>query len=1768
MLTRTGNLLSAWDAIYRTLALTFGLTFAQSQGAEWEQALTYGLDRAEVVILVLSPEALASDWVQRELSMARRSGKRLLPVLMRGEVDTLPPDLAAIQFVDFRTDYGPAFARLLASLQVAPTPLRAVEDAEPRDIPSPFKGLEAFQEADAPYFFGRDKLIDSLVERLRAQPGQPPNRFLTLIGASGSGKSSVVRAVLIPRLRSGALPGSETWPVVIFTPGPRPLESLATRLLPLVGGELWTLMDSLDARKDRLHLAIQSLLAQASDATRVVLVVDQFEEIFTRAAEAERLRFLDLLLHTATVDGGKGLVIITLRADFYAPCTRHPELARLLEAHQVIVTPLLRNELREAISAPAEVVGLRYRDGLVDTLLDDVHGQDGALPLLQYALQELYQRREGRDLTVTAYERIGGVHGALARRAEDVFEALGPAQRDVVRRLLLRLVEVDERGEPTRRRVERAALHFAGVDDDDVDAVLAVLTHPDVRLLTAGRELRSGDAWVEVSHEALIHAWERLRLWITESIDALRLSGRLLKDAQEWEAASRDEAYLLRGLRLSEAETWLEDPDADPMPLLRAYIETSQALSEHERLEREAQLQRELEMQREVAEQRRRAANLLRYLAAGLAVFLVVAIGLSLFAFSEQDKAQEAAAQAGTQAAIAVAAEATAARHAEESRSLALAAYAQQAFDSGDQDLARTLALEANRIPDPPALSQRRLANMAYAPGPRLGFQGHTGIVTAVAISSDGRFALSGSADRLVILWNLQTGQEIRRFEGHEDALVQVAFSPDGQTALSTSGDNTAILWDVATGMELRRFEGRYDWDLSGAAYSPDGWMAVVEVGESIAPWDLTTGVMGEPYEEAHAEAVEFVAFSSDGETVLSVVSDSLRKDALSLWDFATGEVRQRFEVDMDAIHSVAFSPDGRTILVAGCIPDTSEGYPWCGQEVLVQWDVTTGRKTRAFAWQGGWIWWVDFSPDGTRAYALSCAERNPAVAGCVHTVVVEWDVATGEAIRRIQGEGESGRLAALSADGRTMITASDGDLYVWDVDAGSQLRRIQWHSRRARSFAFSPDGKTALTASDDESLLLWDLATGSVLRRFEGHTAAVIAVALSPSGTTALSVQEGGLLILWDVATGKALSQASNIYGIRQIAFSPDGERAFLRGVNNILIVWDVNAGEIVRRFERYPVTVSLDGQMALTATEDYALVLVEVASGDEVRRFEGHTAEITSVALSPDARYAMSAACVEVDGSTYRCNKTELLLWDVETGRVNYRLDDFSGRITSLAFTLNGWTVLSGSDSAVVVWDVNESWFTERQRLETGQNVSELEKLVFSPDERTVFARRSDYTLYLWDVVTGERLVTVSGASGEPNDLVFSADGQLALFRDQNGHIALWGLVAGDRLRTFLAASSITQDMPNSRHQYQREVLMPVSEPEEEWSDWEVGVWEACAANCALALHSITIQRDGPAGAEVHRFFGGGMQPPPWYWWEEYNPVALSPDGRTAVSTTCVFASHGICETAVLIYWDMTTGEQKDQSFIYTYGNLISLAPSPDDPTVLLGFYNGQVLMWDIEQDEEVWSRAYDVLVGITAVAFNPAGDRALTGSADGKIALLSAADGHTIWEAQAGAAGVNALAFSPDGRLILSGSDVLLLWDMETGQLLRRFDGHAAVVTSVAFSADGETALSGSQDSSAILWEVASGQELRRFEGHLGAVNAVAFSRNERIALVSTDATVTLWRIDTVDALVSWTRANRPVRELTCVERLSFQVEPFCSTETGLPFLMPLPAPVGAN
>lgn len=1171
----------------------------------------------------------------------------------------------------------------------------------------PYKGLNFYDEADADLFVGRETLTAHLVERVLSlsSTGEAVNeRFLAVVGASGSGKSSLVRAGLVPALRWNQ--ASADWVSYVLTPTEHPLESLALTLTQENGSSSMPLAREMGHNPRGLQEFAAHNLGLKRKA-RLLLVVDQFEEVFALCrSEEERASFIGNLLAASSEPEGPVIVVITLRADFYAPCANYPSLREALARRQEYIGAMNNEELRRAIEEPARRGRWEFEPGLVDLLLHDVGNEPGALPLLSHALLETWQRRRGRMMTLSGYTSSGGVRGAIAETAETVFtDQFTREQQSIARRIFLRLTELSDEtsAADTRRRATFNELILKPEEAGVTHAVLNALA--DARLITTSENP------AEVAHEALIREWPTLRGWLEENRDGLRLHRQLTEAAHEWNKMDRSEDILFRGARLAQVREWAAAHTREMNVLEHEFLEVSQAWADHDAAEREIRQQRELEAAQKLAEAEHRSARQLRQRALYLAGALLLALIAALTAGSFANRNSTLAVQNASIALTAQAASTQAIADFTRSEAQRLAAEAKSLMQSAsDPQLIALLSLRSINT-QYTTEGDSALTGAAALPIPKMIFTDQTKGVYSVNFSPDGNYVITGSYDGIVRLVEMQTGQKIRQFIANETGRgVKAISSPDGQTIYAASNDGTVWAWDAKTGeveFHLSSDDAPIDIEVS-----QDGTLLLIGSFEGTPKMlDARTGETICQY-FGHTDPVWELAFSPDGQYVATSSLDKIAR----LWKTENCELVRTFTGHTDGIASVAFSPDGR-YLATGSWDKTAR-----------LWDVEIGQELRQFIGHTCYlVKTVRFSPDGKYLLTGNCDKTSRL-----------WDVQTGLPLYTFNGQTDQIWSVAFSRDGRYILTGShDKTSWLWDMqNIFGEHPQFIGYTDSLWGAAISPDGQLLATSGSGQSTRLWDIQTGKELYTFD--TIDVNSAAFSPDGRYLLTGAGDGSASLWDVQTRELVKNVVhdpiNNASIMGVAFSPDGKYALTSGMDAHARRWNIQTGELLTTYgpgtnnpggpdTLYGVVYSPDGRYVLTGGWDGVMRLFDAESGKELHEFiEDGMGSIYGVAFSPDGSLVLS-------GSKDKIAR----VWDVQTGQVIQRLTGHTAYLYAVVFSSDGRLVLTTSaDNTARLWDVQTGLELRRFTGHTGP----VEWAVFSPDGKTFVTVSDDGTARMWDV------------------------------------------------------------------------------------------------------------------------------------------------------------------------------------------------------------------------------------------------------------------------------------------------------------------------------------------------------------------------------------------------------------------------------------------------
>ncbi|MDJ0736794.1 MAG: CHAT domain-containing protein [Nostocaceae cyanobacterium] len=1109
----------------------------------------------------------------------------------------------------------------------------------------PYLGLYAFREQDTDLFFGREEFTQNLVTAVRKKP------LVAVVGPSGSGKSSVVFAGLVPQLKQDTL---TNWQIISFRPGNNPIEALAKAFTPVLSSgdendqKLATIDFALRLQKDpqALYRVIEKYVQQ-NPRTRLVLIADQFEELYTLTPQEQRQPFLDALL-TACSKTPAFTLVITLRADFYGYALSYRTFSDALQEAVLNLGPMSPQELHSAIVQPAAKIQLGLEEGLTNRIISELGRESGRLPLLEFALTQLWEQRIHGRLTHEAYDKIRGVSLALGEYAEQVYAQLTEDERRIAQQVFIQLVRLGEGAQATRRIATRSQ-----VKNWDLVTLLA-----SKRLVVTNRNSSSGEETVEIVHEALISSWGRLERWLRDNEDFLRWRNRLEGAMIEWENHGKHEDYLLRKAPLVEAEEWWQKRPEEISSSQENFIQKSLQLQETENKK----------------EKRRRQITIY-----GLSVGFVIALCLAGIAVWNSRKARDSEIQA-------------------------IARYSQLLFTSNKRLDALIEALRAKQkiqkgvtpketqtqvesvlrqatygVIEYNRLSGHESAVNAVAFSPQgtiiasasedntvklwkpdgtfiTTLKGHNLEVWGVAFSPDGQIIASASKDNTVKLWK-PDGTLITTFNGHNSEVNAVAFSPDGQIIASASDDKTVKLWKP-DGTLITTFNG-HDSGVNAVVFSPDGqYLASASNDNTVKLWKLD-GTFITTF-KGHNSEVNELAFSPDGQTLASASSDKTVK----LWNL-DGTLITTFNGHTDKVYGIAFSPDGKTLASAS------------GDQTLKLWNLK-GNLLKTFDGHTGRVYGIAFSPDGK---TIASASRD--------RTVKLWKI-KDTLLTTLYGHREQVSSVAFSPDGKTLASSSaDKTVKLWDLK-GNLLNTFNGHSDDIYAIVFSPDGQTLASASRDNSVKLWN-RDGTLLNTFSNHEDWVTGVAFSPDGKTLASSSADKKVKLWNRDGTLIKTLKHNDAKFWGVAFSRYGKIIASASSDNTVKLWNRN-GSLLSILDSHTddvtgVAFSPDGRMIASASSDKTVKLWKLQTDNKpvlLATLDKHSDVISKVAFSPNGKMISSST---IDNT--------IKLWKLEPGKqpvLMYTLNDGGNGISEIAFSPHGKMIASASsDKTVILWDLN---------------------------------------------------------------------------------------------------------------------------------------------------------------------------------------------------------------------------------------------------------------------------------------------------------------------------------------------------------------------------------------------------------------------------------------------------------------------------------------------
>ncbi|MBY5896048.1 nSTAND1 domain-containing NTPase [Rhizobium ruizarguesonis] len=1308
------------DHGYNRVFLDFDKDTGLGAGGDWERQLYDEVARCHAVIIVITPAWLESKWCFAEFAQARALGKVIFPLLMNShDRKRIEPTIRTIQ-AELWNEAGRR--HLLRRLNEVANEIARGHHWDPAR--SPWPGIASFEAEDAAVFFGRDPEIRKVCELLEGKRAHGGARLLLIVGGSGSGKSSVVKAGVLPYLARDPRRFITLPP---FRPGQTPLTEYAKILAEAMGRPtdfeaLRTELCGSRAQTVLNHILEALTVGLAREATPL-LTVDQFEEVFTIAGTAERSAFLRVLKDF--IGSGRprsALVVATVRSDLLDEMLKGDDFAI---AHDVFtLAPLPFDRLAKVIEGPARVAALTLEEGLGARILEDVGSTVEALPLLAFTLRELYERfGDDGKLTIVEYEALGDsdrrlrpLENVVRRKAEETLQVAAPSAAE------LSALKETFVGQLVRVNEEGVRLRYPGkVENIPKPARRLVQLLIEARLLSSRLE---GQALaVEVAHEALFKAWPMLATWLDEEHDFL-IGRRQIEEAKRlWETTSekQKEKAVLSGLLLEKARTWNA---AWPERLrdVRAYVVAS--------------------IQKDDATRKRweRLKTVGVIFSAAISVLLA---GLSSFAWLERNRAEQEAvvamreARRADQEAVRAVAEAKRADGQRDDalrrQSLFLANLSQQ--QSARKDFGTALALALNALPDEndsrPYVPQAEAA-LYEAIGSlheRRVLRGIDNTLDSAAFSPDGAQVVTASSEGSVLIWDARSGAELAVLRGKDD-LKSATFSPDGTRIVAASRHGTAILWNAISHKEIAVLPGD-GFPTEIATFSPDS-KRVLTASHGAWLWDATKGKIIAELRGQDSD-VEAAVFSPSGEQIVTGSWDGIAR----VFNATDGTLLTVLKGHKGPVLSAQFSPDGARIVTAST--DATARI----------WDAKDGAQLGVLRGHAGTLSSASFSPDGTR---IVTASNDPSFYPDGTRIVTPppdrtarvWDAQSGAEILKLNGHDAEIQSATFSSDGTVVLTASwDGSARVWSSVDGHEVAVLRGHDSALRSATFSPDERTIVTASDDGSVRLWDLLPiGANPIKLRGHEDRVFDASFSPDGAQVVTASGDRTARLWNATTGSELATFRGHEGtVWRAAFSSDGKMIVTASEDGTARIWSLTtlAQEIVLRGHTGGVTgaaFSPDNKRVVTTGGDSKARLWDANNGTALAVLSGHESSVQSGEFSPDGKFIVTAS----SDATAR-------IWDANRGTQVTVLTGHGDAVTSASFSPDGAQVVTASlDGTALIWDALRGSKLATLRGHEGG----VDSAAFSPDGKRVVTASFDNTVRLWDARSGEMLGLLSSLDG----------------------------------------------------------------------------------------------------------------------------------------------------------------------------------------------------------------------------------------------------------------------------------------------------------------------------------------------------------------------------------------------------------------------------------
>ncbi len=1327
-------------------------------GEPWQEELERALSKSRTCVCFIG-EGEPAPWHNEEMraalnEMVTKGSIRVVPVLLPGakrqeKESMLPMFLRLRTWVEFKKVWNEpdALHRLVCGIKAIPPGIdKTVHATAPvGQIQCPFRGLEVFREEDREFFFGREAVVQRLMGLLNR------SRFLAIVGPSGVGKSSIVQAGLIPLLRHDSL-------VALFTPRTDPIEELAFALYigcTHDGVEVKTPVEEwvkrLKGSPDALHFIAREVLERLKnkDKKRLILAVDQFEELFTQSrSEEEKRRFIAMVLYAVEKVGGPVTVIVTMRSDFIGKCAYYPDLNVYMTDYLEQIEPMSADELRTAVEKPALAVGLEFEEGLLKRILDYASSGAGELPLVEHALLELFKTKKGRCLTMSAYTRIGGISGALAQRAEGEYEKLSDKGKEILRNMfVLRLVQPGDGTEDTRRRTVKEELLTVGGDREVAGKILKEWT--DARLLTVIHDRGRSKDMVDVAHEALIRKWDRVRQWIEERREVSRQVGILRQAVWKWEQSGKNPLFLYEGAQLVHLEGVMDLHSGDLTETEKEFIRAGVE-------KRKWKQRKEIERLEELLKARRRVTQRSRVI---LVIVMIALVGMSLWYMLNKisNNAQ---------------------------RKLAMKFSHNAHWERGDVDSLKKLhwLVEAAVLTPDRVFRNNYLLDMngLWNRNELVHLFKHEGALLGFKFNRDWKKIITWSDDYTARLWEIATGTQIGEPMIHDGLVIDAVFNSDGTKVLTWSRDETARLWETATGKQIGE-PMAHDSCVSGAVFNRDGSKILIWNSNTARLWEVGTGkALGDPMK--HDEKINGALFNRS-ETMILTWSDD---KTIRLWESGTCKPIGELITPGGQVIGVVFNRDGSNILT------------WSDDYIAQLWETGTGKQIGNPMAHGAPVKGAVFNRDETRILTWE------------GQIARLWEVGTGKQIGNPMTHDRSVLGAMFNRDETTILTWSeDGTTRLWVTRTEPLISPTMRHNGNVLGAVFNRDETTILTWSDDKTARLWETKTGKPSGSPMVHNDKIKGAVFNRDETTILTWSDDKTARLWEAKTGRPIgSPMVHNDKVKGAVFNRDGTMILTWSADKTARLWEAGTGKQIGPSMKHIGSVkgavfNRDETKILTWSSDGTARLRESGTGKPIGKPMTHIGEVNGAVFNRDETKILTWSSYgparlweagtgkkigrfnvyDLQSARFNFNETKIFfwgysyacLWEVRNGKHIGTYGSHFGKIRG--------ALLNHNETKILIW--SEYGTARLEDTGTGNPIvgpmthgAPVNGAVFNRDETKILTWSADKTSMLWDTGTGNPIGSPMTHDAPVNGAVFNRDETKILTWSEDGTARLWDI------------------------------------------------------------------------------------------------------------------------------------------------------------------------------------------------------------------------------------------------------------------------------------------------------------------------------------------------------------------------------------------------------